>query len=74
MEIGESLNLREIENTLNRLKECPKCDSKEGFWLGIKRDHAYVQCKSCGAYFELFKLFTIEKERESPKLLKFFRK
>lgn len=74
MEIGERLNLREIENALSRFKECPKCDSKEGFWLGIKRDHAYVQCKSCGANFELFELFTIGKVHESPKLLKFFRK
>jgi DNA-directed RNA polymerase subunit M/transcription elongation factor TFIIS len=74
MEIGESLNLQEIENTLSRFKECPKCDSKEGFWLGVKRDRTYVQCKSCGANFELFELFAIGEERETPKLLRFFRK
>ncbi|MGB9714456.1 MAG: hypothetical protein ACPLZC_05710 [Candidatus Bathyarchaeales archaeon] len=74
MEIGERLNLQEIENTLSRFKECPKCNSKEGFWLGIKHDHAYVQCKGCGSNLELFELFAIDREREAPKLLRFFRK
>jgi transcription elongation factor Elf1 len=74
MEIGERLKLQEMENALGRFKTCPKCNSAQGFWLGLKRDHAYVQCKGCGASFELFEFYAITKKGEAPKLLKFLRK
>lgn len=74
MEIGESLKFQEIEEAFSRFKICPKCNSREGFWLGMKRDHVYVQCKSCGGNFELFEVFAFNEKHELPKRLKFFRK
>jgi transcription elongation factor Elf1 len=74
MEIGERLNFQEIENALNLFKRCPKCGSEEGFWFGVKRDRVYLQCKTCGANFETFEFFTVCKERETSRFLRFFRK
>ena len=71
MENGEVLKLEEIEALASKFTTCPKCHSKEGFWLGVKHDHVYVQCKGCGASFELCEVFPIE---EASKRLKFFRK
>ncbi|MGC9345791.1 MAG: hypothetical protein ACP5ER_03245 [Candidatus Bathyarchaeales archaeon] len=74
METGERLNLREIEAAFSRFKICPKCISTEGFWLGLKGDHAYAQCKGCGARFELFEVYKISEKSEAPKWLKFLKK
>jgi transcription elongation factor Elf1 len=74
VEIGERLNLKEIETAFSRFKACPKCNSTEDFWLALKRDHAYVQCKSCGANFELFEVYKIGEKDKAPERLKFFRK
>jgi len=74
MGIGGRLNLQEIETASNRFKTCPKCNSTEGFWLGLERDHAYVQCKSCGAKFELFEVYQIGEKGKAPERFKFFRK
>lgn len=74
MEIGERLNLKEIETTFSRSKVRPKCNSAEGFWLGLKRNHAYVQCKGCGAKFELFEVYEIGEKDKAPERFKFFRK
>jgi transcription elongation factor Elf1 len=74
VEIGELLNLQEIETASNNFKICPKCNSAEGFWLGLKRDHAYVQCKSCGAKFELFEVYKIGEKSRTPERLRFIRK
>jgi len=49
METGEALQLKEVEEASSRFKACPECRSIEGFWIGIKREHAHVQCKTCGA-------------------------
>jgi len=49
METGEALQLKEVEEASSRFKACPECRSIEGFWIGIKREHARVQCKTCGA-------------------------
>jgi len=73
-EIGERLKLQEIEDAFNRFKICPKCKSREGFWLGLKNDHAHAQCKCCGTKFELFELFPIGEGTEAPRRLKFFRR
>jgi len=61
MEIGEILKLREIETVFSRFKACPKCSSREGFWLGLKRDLGYVQCKACGAKFEFFEAARVKR-------------
>jgi len=74
MEIGERLNLQEIETAFSHFKICPKCNSGEGFWLGLKREHAYVQCKSCGAKFELFEVYKIGEKGKTPERLSFIRK
>jgi transcription elongation factor Elf1 len=57
-----------------KISLCPKCGSREGFWLGVKRSHAYVQCKSCGASFELYEVFALNGKNEPSKRLKIFRK
>ncbi|MEM3769644.1 MAG: hypothetical protein QXG76_00475 [Candidatus Bathyarchaeia archaeon] len=74
MEIGEALKLDEMLATASKFNVCPKCNSREGFWLGIRRNHAYVQCKGCGTSFELLEVFAIGEKKEQPKHLKFFRK
>lgn len=74
---GKGLNLEEVLNTWAKMTLCPKCGSKEGFWLGVKRSHAYVQCKSCGANFELYQVYSLDGKSEREKSLhasKFFRK
>ena len=74
LEIGEPLNLKEIEEAFSRFKVCPKCGSKEGFWLGLKGSHVHVQCKSCGAKFELHEVYAISEKGKASERLKFFRK
>ncbi len=70
MEIGENLNLEEIEEAFSQFKTCPKCDSTIGFWLGLRDDHAYVQCKGCGAKFELFEIHKVSEENRNSHWLK----
>jgi len=48
-----------------KLKKCPVCGSKEGFWFIMKKDKKYAQCKSCGAEFLLCVIFPLEKKEES---------
>jgi len=74
MEIGERLKLQEIEEASSHLKICPKCNSKQGFWLGLKRDIAYVQCKGCGAKYELFEVYKIGEKSKGPEKLRLFKK
>jgi hypothetical protein len=73
MEIGEYLRFQEIEIALKHLGICPKCNSYEGFWVGSRGDHIYVQCKCCGASLELFEVYTVGEKQEKAKRLKFFR-
>ncbi|MEM2517630.1 MAG: hypothetical protein QXO49_01565 [Candidatus Bathyarchaeia archaeon] len=68
------MRLDEILVAASKFNVCPKCNSREGFWLGIRRNYAYVQCKSCGTSFELFEVFAVGEKCEAPKHLKFFRK
>jgi len=63
------LRIQEIEEAASRFRTCPKCKSAQGFWLGLKRDHLYVQCKECGALFELFKVYSMEKKSSFPQNL-----
>jgi transcription elongation factor Elf1 len=72
MEIRKYLRFQEIETALRHLGTCPKCNSSEGFWLGAKRDHIYVQCKSCGANLELFEVYTLGEKLKKRKRLRFF--
>lgn len=74
LETGEALKLEDIEALASKFTVCPKCGSKEGFWLGVKRSHAYIQCKSCGGSFELYEVFALSEKGGSPTPLKFFRK
>lgn len=64
-----SLKLEEVLDASMRITVCPKCGAKEGFWLGFKRDHAYVQCKGCGASFELYQVYPLN-EKSGKKTLK----
>ena len=73
MGIGETLDLNEIESVSSRFKTCPKCNSKVGFWLGFKRDHAFVQCKGCGAKFELSEAYAVSGKGEASQRLKLLR-
>jgi transcription elongation factor Elf1 len=73
MENGERLDLQEIEMALSRLSKCPKCNCKDGFWLGVKNGRAYAQCKGCATKLELFEIFRIA-EAAKPSRWKFLRK
>jgi transcription elongation factor Elf1 len=74
MEIGEGLKLQEIEYALSSFKTCPRCNSKHGFWLGLKSSYAYVQCKGCGAKFELHEIYKVNGESKTPQRLKFLKR
>jgi len=74
VEIGGVLRLQEIEEVASRFRVCPKCNSTQGFWLGVRRDHAYVLCKGCGAKFELFEVYRIDEESKGSRKTSFFRK
>ncbi|MBS7608465.1 MAG: hypothetical protein QXL77_03165 [Candidatus Bathyarchaeia archaeon] len=68
------MKLEEVLAVSSQMKSCPKCSSSEGFWLGFKRDHAYVQCKSCGSSFELYQIYKINEKEGKPQSRKIFRK
>ncbi|MEM2972201.1 MAG: hypothetical protein QW270_07285 [Candidatus Bathyarchaeia archaeon] len=68
------MKLHEIEDAFNRFKTCPKCNSTQGFWLGLKHDNAYVQCKECGAKFELHEVYVFGEKGKAHERLKFFRR
>jgi transcription elongation factor Elf1 len=68
------LRLQEIEAVSGTFKICPKCNSREGFWLGMKGDDIHVQCKCCGARFELHEVYEIGGESGKPRLLRFFKR
>jgi len=72
--LEKGLKLQEIETALSNFKICPKCNSREGFWLEIKGGNVHVQCKCCGARFELSEVYKIDEAGGKPRLLKFFRK
>jgi uncharacterized protein with PIN domain len=74
MEIGEHVNLQEIENVSERFKTCPKCNTNVGFWVGLRREHPYVQCKGCGAGFELLEAYSLNEQVRNPERLRFLRK
>ncbi len=74
MEIGEYVNLQEIENASGRFKVCPKCHTNVGFWMGQNHEHPYVQCKGCGARFELFEVYHVTEQTKAPERFRFFRK
>jgi transcription elongation factor Elf1 len=68
------LNLQEIEAAASRFKICPKCNSAEGFWLELKSEHAYIQCRGCGAKFELFEVYVMSEKGKTSERLRVFRK
>jgi len=70
MEIGELLQLREIETAFGQLRICPKCKSVEGFWFGLRQDHVYVQCKSCGSKFEFREIHNLDRSMKPFQSLK----
>lgn len=70
MEIGELLQLREVETAFSQLGTCPKCKSVEGFWLGLRQDHVYAQCKYCGSKFELREIHNLDRPMKSSQSLK----
>jgi len=72
--LEKGLKLQEIETASGDFKICPKCNSREGFWLGMKGDHINVQCKCCGARFELFEVYPISEKSKAPKRSRFLRK
>jgi transcription elongation factor Elf1 len=74
METGGYLSLHEIETAFQRFKICPKCNSTVGFWLGLKREHTYVQCKSCGARFDFCEVYVMDGNGKTPARLKFLRR
>ena len=72
--MGQALQLNEIEEASSHFKACPKCKSIEGFWIGLKREHAHVQCKACGANFELIEVYKMGEQRKAAERSSFLRK
>ncbi|MEM1565501.1 MAG: hypothetical protein QW510_00205 [Candidatus Bathyarchaeia archaeon] len=68
------MKLEEILAVSSQITYCPKCGSSEGFWLGFKRDHAYVQCKGCGSSFELYQIYKVNEKRKISRNRKIFGK
>ncbi|MDH5481970.1 MAG: hypothetical protein OEY22_03690 [Candidatus Bathyarchaeota archaeon] len=66
------MKLREIEDTFHNLSMCPRCNSNEGFWLGLRSGHVYVQCKGCGAKLEFFKIFPMDEKVKPLRRWNFF--
>lgn len=71
---GQELQLNEIEEASSHFKVCPKCKSIEGLWIGLKREHAHVQCKTCGGKFELFEVYKMGEQRKAAERSSFLRK
>ena len=57
------MNLQEIEAAFSRFKTCPRCGSKEGFWLGQQGGRTHAQCKGCGEKFELSVVFPTDEKK-----------
>lgn len=55
--------MEEIVAVYSAFKTCPKCGSNEGFWLAAKHDAGCVQCKHCGALFEICEVFQTGERR-----------
>ncbi|MEM2105313.1 MAG: hypothetical protein QXV21_02425 [Candidatus Bathyarchaeia archaeon] len=68
------MRLQEIENALSRFKVCPKCNAVQGFWLGVKSDKAYLQCKGCGAKFEVSEVYMLGEKSEAQRKFDFLKK
>jgi hypothetical protein len=73
METGELLKLGDIEEAWSSFRKCPRCSCSRGFWLSIRRDKVYVQCKECGAQLELFEVYRIGEKGRAPEKVKLFR-
>ncbi|MBS7647151.1 MAG: hypothetical protein QXD34_00090 [Candidatus Bathyarchaeia archaeon] len=58
------MKLEEVLASSAQITYCPKCGSREGFWLGFKREHVYVQCKGCGTCFELRQTYPIGNKKK----------
>jgi transcription elongation factor Elf1 len=52
------MELEEIKAIYGAFKTCPRCGSNEGFWLCVKPEAKCMQCKHCGAIFEICEVFS----------------
>jgi len=68
------LRFEEFEDALSRFDRCPKCFSRGGFWVGLRRGRFYLQCKGCGASFEFFEVYKAEKVDKGERGFRFFRR
>jgi hypothetical protein len=73
-EKGEPLNFQDIETACSNFKACPKCNSKEGYWLGSAHNHIYIQCKCCGTNFNLFEFYPMKNKTATAEGHNFLRK
>jgi hypothetical protein len=73
METGEHLRLQEIETALAQLRLCPRCSSYEGFWVIMKGDHIFVQCKCCGAELGLCEVYKFSERNQKSQWQKLLR-
>jgi transcription elongation factor Elf1 len=55
------LSWNEIEEIFKTVKKCPNCGSSEGFWLALKLEKRFLQCKHCGALIEVCEVFESKK-------------
>jgi len=74
METGELRSIKEIEDAFRKFRTCPKCRSNEGFWIGLKLDHLYTHCKTCGSRHELFEVYPIDEKERAMKRSSYFKR
>jgi DNA-directed RNA polymerase subunit RPC12/RpoP len=68
------LSLRDVETALSSLDVCPKCFSTIGFWLEVRHDRVYVQCKACGSKLVHVELYETKEKNRAPRLPALFRR
>ena len=59
------MNLDDLDKASAGFRVCPRCRSFKQFWVGVRDDRPYVQCKVCGQKFELFEVYKIEGNKDS---------
>lgn len=58
------MTFRDVELLFGSLKECPKCGQRDGFWLVVRYERRYLQCKHCGSMLEFCEVHSTSKKGE----------
>ncbi|MCJ7425020.1 hypothetical protein MUP01_12250 [Candidatus Bathyarchaeota archaeon] len=61
------MSLEEMENFRRNIRNCPKCNSAEGFWITSNSERSYIQCKHCAAILDILEFFPSHEESKGSK-------